>query len=173
MNALVKQQVLEDEGLSTLICEVESIVNGRPITKVSDDPWNLKALKPNHLLLLRAGTSIPLGVLTEKNNYSCHRWRHLSSLFWHRWTREHLRSLEQRQKWNKLQRNVAVNDIVLLMDKSLARSVWPLGRVIEVYHNQRDALVRSVEVKNISTELVRPIDRIVLLESSAESTSKD
>ncbi|KAK3702238.1 hypothetical protein QZH41_005406 [Actinostola sp. cb2023] len=36
MKALLKQQVLDDEGLNTLMCEVESIVNGRPITKVSD-----------------------------------------------------------------------------------------------------------------------------------------
>ena len=35
--------------------EVESIVYGRPITKVSDDPRDLSALTPNHLLLLRAG----------------------------------------------------------------------------------------------------------------------
>ena len=38
MNALLREQVLDDEGLATLMCEVESIVNGRPLTKVSDDP---------------------------------------------------------------------------------------------------------------------------------------
>lgn len=36
--ALLNEQTLDDEGLNTLMCEVESIVNGRPITKVSDDP---------------------------------------------------------------------------------------------------------------------------------------
>ena len=35
MKALIKQQILDDEGLSTPMCEVESIVNGRPITKGS------------------------------------------------------------------------------------------------------------------------------------------
>jgi hypothetical protein len=45
-NALIKEQTMDDEGLSTLMCEVESIVNGRPITKVSDDPKNLEALTP-------------------------------------------------------------------------------------------------------------------------------
>ena len=52
MEALLKQQVLDDEGLIALMCEVQSIVNGRPITKVSDDPRDLNALTPNHLLLL-------------------------------------------------------------------------------------------------------------------------
>ena len=32
LNALVREQLLEDESLSRLMCEVESIVNGRPLT---------------------------------------------------------------------------------------------------------------------------------------------
>jgi len=174
--ALLNKQTLDDEGLNTLMCEVESIVNGRPITKVSDDPKDLNALTPNHLLLLRTGTTMPPGVFSKEDNYSRRRWRqvqHLSNVFWSRWTREYLSSLQQRQKWNKPQRNLAVNDIVLLLDENTPRSVWPLGRVLEVYSNQRDELVRSAKVKTRSTELVRPIDKIVLLESSAEIASKD
>ena len=52
MKALLKEQVLDDEGLCTLMCEVESIVNERPITKVSDDPRDCNALTPKHLLLV-------------------------------------------------------------------------------------------------------------------------
>ena len=108
---LLKQQVLDDEGLIMLMCEVESIVNGGPITKVSDDPRDLNALTPNHLLLLRAGTAIPPGVFSKEDNYSCRRWRqvqYLSNIFWSHWTREYLPSLQQRQKWNKPQCNLAI-----------------------------------------------------------------
>ena len=52
LNAVLKEQALDDEGLSTLMCEVEAIVNSRPITKSSDDPSDCEALTPNHLLLL-------------------------------------------------------------------------------------------------------------------------
>ena len=185
MKALLKEQVLDDEGLCTLMCEVESIVNGRPITKVSDDPRDCNALTPNHLLLLRGGSAMPPGAFSREDNYSFRRWRrwrrwrqvqYLSNLFWRRWTREYLPSLQQRQKWNKPQRNLAVNDIVLLLDENTPRSIWPLGRVIEVYSNREDGLVRSAKVKTRSTELVRPVDKIVLLESSAEDAidaSKD
>ena len=38
MKALLKEQTLDDEGLLTLMAEVEAIINGRPITKLSDDP---------------------------------------------------------------------------------------------------------------------------------------
>ena len=41
MNAICKEQTLDDEGLLTLMCEVEAITNGRPITNVSDDPNGL------------------------------------------------------------------------------------------------------------------------------------
>ena len=179
MKALLKEQILDDEGLCTLMCEVESIVNGRPITKVSDDPRDCNALTPNHLLLLRGGSAMPPGAFSREDNYSCRRWRqvqYLSNLFWRRWTREYLPSLQQRQKWNKPQRNLAVNDIVLILDENTPRSIWPLGRVIEVYSNRGDGLVRSAKVKTRSTELVRPVDKIVLLESSAEDAidaSKD
>ena len=157
MKALLKEQVLDDEGLRTLMCEVESIVNGRPITKVSDDPRDYNALTPNHLLLLRGGSAMPPGAFSREDSYSCRRWRqvqYLCNLFWRRWTRDYLPSLQERQKWNKPQRNLAVNDIVLLLDENTPRSIWPLGRVIEVYSNRGDGLVRSAKVKTRSTELV-------------------
>ena len=41
LNALLKNQIPDDEGLSTLMCKVEAIVNSRPLTKVSDYPNDL------------------------------------------------------------------------------------------------------------------------------------
>ena len=73
-SALIKEQTMDDEGISTLLCEVESIVNGRPITKESDDPRDLEALTPNHLLLLHPGCSIPPGRSSRSDNSSMRRW---------------------------------------------------------------------------------------------------
>jgi hypothetical protein len=61
--ALLKQQTVDDECLTTIMCEVESIMNSRPLTKVSDDPNDLEALTPNYLLLLQTSMetdSIPI-----------------------------------------------------------------------------------------------------------------
>ena len=44
-----------------------SIINGRSLTKVFDDPDDLEPLTPNHLLLLRQNESLPPG-LFEKND---------------------------------------------------------------------------------------------------------
>ncbi|XP_066500465.1 uncharacterized protein [Hoplias malabaricus] len=61
LNSVVRQQLLDDEGLQTFLCEVESIINGRPITTNTDDPSDLEPLTPNHLLLLKKQPSIPPG----------------------------------------------------------------------------------------------------------------
>ncbi len=169
LNAVMKEQVIDDEGLSTLMCEVEAIVNSRPITKSSDDPNDLEALTPNHLLLSRSGSRFPPGVFTSNDTYSRRRWRqiqHLANVFWRRWVKEYLPSLQQRQKWSNPARNFAINDIVLIVDDKVPRLSWPLGRIINVRQSQHDKRVRSVTVKTEHSVLDRPIDKLVLLEAA-------
>ena len=165
--ATLKEQQLDDESLNTLMCEVESVVNGRPITKLSDDPRDNEPLTPNHLLLLRSGSSLPPGIFCKEDGYGRRRWRqvqYMANVFWRRWLKEYLPSLQRRQKWSIPQRNFTVNDVVLVLDENKPRCNWPLGRVVEVYTNAGDKLVRSVKLKTSSSELVRPVDKIVLLE---------
>ena len=109
------------------MCEVESIVNGRPLTKVSDNPKDLEALTPNHLLLPRSGTTLPPGVFRKEDVYSRRRWQqvqYLSDVFWCRWLREYLPSLQERQKWTRPTVNFEVGDIVLVVDKNSPRNSW-------------------------------------------------
>ena len=172
--ALTKEQRLDDESLLTLMCEIEAIVNSRPITRSSDDPRDLHPLTPNHLLLLRKGPQLPPGVFTSDEQYSRKRWRqvqHLANTFWRRWTREYLPQLQERQKWFHKTRNFSVGDIVIIVDDKCPRSTWPLGRIIEVYTNPQDGCVRSVKVKTASSELVRPITKLVLLEMIESSNT--
>ena len=62
LRALLREQITDDESLATLMCEVESILNGRPITTISSDPRDQEPLTPNHLLLLRSEPSMPPGL---------------------------------------------------------------------------------------------------------------
>jgi hypothetical protein len=167
MLALVKGQTLDDEGLTTLMCEVEYIVNGRPITTVSTDPRDDEPLTLKHLLLLRSTAELPLGNFERADLYSRKRWRqvqYLADQFWRRWTRDYLPLLQQRSKWNIPHRNFTTGDIVLLIDEQTVRNSWPLGKVLDVYPG-KDGLVRKLKVKTSTATLERPIDKCVLLEA--------
>ena len=158
---------LTDEILHTVLCEVECIVNSRPITKCSDDVDDVAALTPNHLLLLRDNQSVPWGVFYVGDMYRKH-WRHvqhLVTLFWKRWIKEYLPELQRRQKWVKDVPNLNVGDLVLLLDENSPRGSWHLGLVKEI-STGRDGLVRSARVKTATTELVRPITKLVILEGA-------
>ncbi len=45
--SVLRQQTLDDEGLQTALCEVEAILNDRPITTVSEDAKDPEALSLN------------------------------------------------------------------------------------------------------------------------------
>ena len=161
----VQEQSIDDEGLVTLICEVESILNSRPITFVSDNPADLEPLTPNHLLLLKCDSPMPPGVFQKENVFSRGRWRqiqYLSDIFWKRWSREYLPLLQSRQKWLFPRRNLAVGDVVLVAAENTPQNCWPLGRIQEVFPDKK-GLVRKVKVKVKSAVLERPIDKLVLL----------
>jgi hypothetical protein len=167
LGALLRQQTLNDESLSTLMCQVEAIINSRPITVISDDARDPEPLTPNHLLLLRSGPELPPGIFVKDDLYSRRRWKqvqYLADVFWRRWMKEYLPMLHQRQKWIQPKRNLTTGDIVLLVDENSPRCLWPLGRVVEAYPG-KDGFVRTVQVKTARSILIRPVDKLCLLES--------
>lgn len=70
LNSIFKVQTLDEEGLHTVLCEAEAIMNGRPITKASRDPNDLEALTPNHLMLLKTSPSLPPGEFQGNDIYA-------------------------------------------------------------------------------------------------------
>ena len=168
MRAVMSQCVrLTDEVLSTIFCEIENIVNGRPLTKLSGDPEDLRPLTPNHLLLMRQGPSLPPGKFNVNDMYR-RRWRHaqhIAEQFWRRWTRLYLPELQRRVKWVNATRNLSVGDLVMIADENMPRNLWPLALVKEVITG-RDGLVRTVRLRTRCAELVRPVTKVVLLEGA-------
>ena len=78
LKAILREQVLDDERLDTVFCEAERIVNGRPLTMVSDNHGDPESLTPNHLLLLRSSEDIVPGKYRYTNvDMYARRWRHV------------------------------------------------------------------------------------------------
>lgn len=176
-SVMMEQNVkLTFEELHTLMCEVESTLNSRPLTEISDDCGDLEPLTPNHLLLLNNFATFPPGVFVQEDIYARKRWRqvqYLSNLFWTRWKKEYVVLLQNRQKWIEETTNFAIDDIVLISDVNLPRNNWPLGRIIAVNKDSKN-LVRSCSVriskcKNSSlsgfytSTVERPITKLVKL----------
>ena len=163
--SVTKQQVVDDEALNTIFCEVEAVLNDRPLTPSSDDPNDLEALTPNHLLLLKGKPILPPGLFDKRETYGRRRWKqvqYISDLFWKRWAKEYLPIMQQRQKWNRPRRSFSVGDLVLLVEESAPRNSWPFGRITDTFKDAK-GFVRRVRVKTQSNVLERPITKICLL----------
>ena len=163
LNCLLKQQTVDDEGLQTLLCEVEYILNNRPITTASSDPLDPEPLTPNHLLLLNSQPVLPPGEFDNADTRR--RWKqvqYLADVFWRRWSQEYLTTMQQRQKWFKERKNFKIRDIVVIVDPTSPRASWPLARIIETKPDSK-GLVRSVKLKTKTGILERPVTKICLL----------
>ncbi|KAI2661860.1 hypothetical protein H4Q32_007550 [Labeo rohita] len=163
--SVVRQQVLDDESLLTVLCEVKAILNDRPIMLSLDDPNDLEALTPNHILQLRSNPVLPRGLFKRVDLHIRRCWRqvqYMVDLFWKRWTREYLVLMQKRQKWSKTCRNLNEGDLVLVMDENAPRNSWHLGRVTKAISDSK-GLVRRVCVKTRASELDRPVNKLSLL----------
>jgi transposase InsO family protein len=159
---LVGTRLLNDEELTSFMCEAEKIMNDRPLTRLGSDPRDETPLTPNHLLLLRRGDSTPL---TEANHVR-RRWQVIQQIanhFYERFVSEYVPQLQLRSKWATKKENLRVSDIVLVAEEDTPRGQWPLGIVEELEHSA-DGLVRAAKVRSGGKVKRRPIARLVLLE---------
>ena len=157
LKALLKEQLVTDEVLSTVMAEAVNIVNSRPLTCNSDSSLDDQPIIPNHLLHLHPTPSLLPGVF-DKGDLHCKRaWRqaqYLAGGFRRRWSSEYLPTLMERQKWKMPKPNIKEGDLVLLADESYPRGQWPIARVEEVVVS-RDGYVRTIRVKTACTVVTR------------------
>ncbi|CAL8103610.1 unnamed protein product [Calicophoron daubneyi] len=147
------------------MAEVEKILNDRPITPVTEDPKDLDALTPNKLLLLRNNdcSGIEINLMCER--YTC-RWKqaqYMADVFWKRWKKEYLTTLQARSKWISLQRNFVKGDLVLVLDEKCPRGKWPKGLVVEIYPDSQ-GYVRKADIRMANGTVQRDVRSLCLLE---------
>ena len=97
---LVHNVRFTDDMLNTLFCEVENIINGRPMTKLSDDVNDGLPLTPNHLLMMRSGANSIRQTFNGGDMYR-KQWRyvqHMTEFFLKKWIRLYLPNIQQRKK---------------------------------------------------------------------------
>ncbi|XP_066928825.1 uncharacterized protein [Clytia hemisphaerica] len=165
---LTHSQSYNDESFRTLLCEVECILNSRPLTVENiSDPLSLKPITPMMLLTGKSKIVLPPpGAFSDSSaGYSRRQWKrvqHAVNEFWTRWQKEFLTKLQERTKWTSKRRSFQIGDIVLLKTDG-KRNQWPLGRII-VANTDEHGDCRKVTVKTLYGEFERPISNVVLLE---------
>ena len=154
--------------LETTIQEVESCINSRPLTFVSDEPDDDEPLTPAHFLLghglgyIHSHSTIdPL----ESPSDLGHRYELRKSLldkFWSVWTADYIRNLPP---WRGFSGRCDLKEgsLVLVQDLQRSRLKWPLGVVTRLIPG-KDGVVRTVEVRTASGNLLRSVPRIHDLE---------
>lgn len=165
LSAVIQEQLLSEEVLLTSLSEVERILNERPLTPVYDDPDALKVLRPVDLLILKS-LSISTGsevTLAESYKKGWRQAQLIANTFWKRWIREYLPTLQTRSKWTKVQRDVKVGDVVLIVDQSSPRGIWKRGLVVSVLASS-DNHPRTVELRTMDGYVRKDIRSICLLE---------
>ncbi|XP_068250241.1 uncharacterized protein [Palaemon carinicauda] len=165
---------LTHDVLNTFLTEVSAIINSRPLVPVSTYPENPLILTPTMLLTQKTDYIFTLDQLGDFNERDLHlaEWKRvqtLASIFWSRWRKEYLPLLQQRQKWIEHRRGLVKGDVVLLKDKNLCRTQWPMGVIMNPLKSSDDH-VRKAEVRiivngkpTIYTRLI--VDMILLVEN--------
>ena len=142
---------LNDEALSTLMAEVEAVMNFRPLTvELLSNGNSLNLISPSNLLRMKSKVAMPSpGEFERADIYCCKCWRrvqHISDEFWNEWRKEFLVTLQQSHKWSANRRNFQTGNIVLLKDKFQHRNHWSMAQIIKTYSDV-NGNIRNVKIQ--------------------------
>ena len=87
-------------------------------------------------------------------------------MFWERWKREYIMTLQERRKWKTEKPNLHQGDVVLMKDSQAKRNEWPMVIITKTFPSE-DNRVRKIQVKIIRNGeqrlFLRPVTEVVLL----------
>lgn len=93
LKRVVGDQILSIEEFSTVLAQIEAVLNSRPLCPLSTDPSDLEILSPGHFLTMEPLVSIPTSDLTPLLINRLSRWQLIEKIhedFWKHWHQEYL-----------------------------------------------------------------------------------
>jgi hypothetical protein len=153
--------------MEIVLCDVESAMNERPLTYVSDDQDDLIPLTPSMFLHGMSTSSFPEsevldGIGFRKAAASLGQLRmELRERFW----KEYLANLVHRGKVERV-RDLEVGDVVLVGSDQKKKLFGPMGVVMELLPGA-DGKCRVAKVRVKEGILLRPVQRLFPLEISS------
>jgi hypothetical protein len=158
---------LSFEELTTILTEIEAVLNMRPLTYTTSEFGEPEPLTPVHFLHFgRQDFSYPLHFAELENKLSTkenlirrkiYQTRLLKQL-WTKWKEQYLFHLNSvhHYKTAEKHRNLQVGDIVLVDGTCKSKLLWDLGIIMDVIHG-RDNLIRACMVKTSKGLFRKPV----------------
>lgn len=165
LTRIVGRANLTFEELNTVFCQIEGIMNSRPLCPMSNDPTDLDYLTPGHFLIGTNLTAYPEKSILDQKENRLSVWQRCTQMqqqFWRRWSVEYLNRLQNKPKWLKTFENLKINELVFLKEDNVSPLCWPRGRVIEVFPG-KDGRIRVVKLKTQHGIFTRPITKLCRL----------
>ena len=156
---------LSYDELLTVTCDVEAVINSRPLTYVSENNEDLIPLSPSMFLQEIQEVGVPdLDELDAKGFEKRFRYRQqLRNELRGRFRQEYLGQLVQKVKENQKTAKLSPGDVVLIGADNKKRYDWPMGKIVELLPG-RDGKIRLARVKVKGNQILRPVQRLYPLE---------
>ncbi|KAL3068195.1 hypothetical protein niasHS_016441 [Heterodera schachtii] len=179
----VGRNLLTLDEFGTMLCEIESIINNRPLTFESDQE-PIRVLKPINFLIPYSKADNNFPIIDDDTNDPTYepnptnRDKMVATLrnvnarlnkFWEIWKSDYLLSLREHDRSNATTGLQTPNngDIVIVEDDQMPRSLWSLARVEKVLIG-KDGRARSALIKINGKLRDRAINQLYNLELSPE-----
>lgn len=169
---------LSFEEMQTVLYEIECILNNRPLTYEYPTEFE-SCLSPNHMLFGRR-LNLSSNSTTLKSHEELNLAHHSTKIsqiiehFWNRWRKEYVVNLRDSHRSlhnSKDNPQIKLNDVVLIHEEKVPKSLWKIGKVIDLYKG-RDGQIRGALVKTQTSELKRPVNKLYSVECLRERENK-
>ena len=174
LSAAIARKIYNKEEFTTIVKEVESIVNMHPLTYQSTESCD-QPLTPSQLLCGRNISIMPplLQPDTDDLDNESRELRHQYYLisnaldkFRRRWFSEYLTSLREKHLTlcsRSPMHHLKPGSLVMVKHENLHRYDWPLGKVLRVFPDPQ-GIIRTVEVEDGGKMSLRSVTFLVPLE---------
>ncbi|UYV78560.1 hypothetical protein LAZ67_16002002 [Cordylochernes scorpioides] len=143
-----------EEAEKTVICEVESAMNSRPLTAISEESGLVPITPAKFMCDTASCLFVPEADIVDSKFL---KDKYLGFL---------------RQNTRNKTKSIKEGDVVLMEVDNKKRTEWPIG-VIEKTYPGKDGIVRVAMIKTKRGNFLRPVQRLIFLESSENHYKED
>lgn len=161
----IGSSLLTFEELTTILVQIEGVLNSRPLCPMTNNPNEYNFLSPAHFLIGRPIVA-PLEEAHDLDTLSyTQRWNHLQISFQkfarlRLWRRDYLQNLQSRPKGQKQNVQTKVGDLVLIAEDNIPPTIWPTAIIVDI-HPGKDNVVRVATVRTSSGNIFkRPVVKL-------------